>query len=104
VRVHSSPTSDLLLTNNGKFLFAASKGEGLAILRLRRSEGMGGCYNSFDISNYNFIETSSKPYLEAVQEKLKVLLEKRKAIFNELDEFKKEWEAKRQRETKNRNL
>lgn len=65
---------------------------------------MGGCYNSFDISNYNFIETSSKPYLEAVQEKLKVLLEKRKAIFNELDEFKKEWEAKRQRETKNRNL
>lgn len=26
VRVHSSPTSDLLLTNNGKFLFASSKG------------------------------------------------------------------------------
>ena len=74
IRVHSCPTSDLLLTNNGNFLFAASKGEGLAILRIRKSGGIGYCYNSFDISNYNFIETSCKPYLEAVQERLKVLL------------------------------
>ena len=50
---------------------------------------MGHFYNPFDISNYNFIETSSKPYLSTVQERLKGLLEKRKAIFNELDEYKK---------------
>jgi hypothetical protein len=85
VRVHCCPTADLLLTNNGKFLFASSKGEGLSILRIRKTGGMGQCYSPFDISNYNFIESSSKPYLESVQERLKGLLEKRKAIFNELD-------------------
>ncbi len=58
------------------------------------------CYNPCDLSNYNFIETSSKPYLETAHERLKVLLEKRKAIFNQLDQFKKEWEGKRQRESK----
>ena len=67
IRVHSSPTADLLLTNNGKYLFAVSKNEGLAIIRIRKNGGMGHHYNSFDISNYNFIETSSKPYLETVQ-------------------------------------
>ena len=63
VRVHSCPTSDLLLSNNGKYLFASSKGEGLGILKVRKNGGMGHFYNPFDISNYNFIETTAKPYL-----------------------------------------
>lgn len=54
IRVHSSPIADLLLTNNNKYLFTTSKGEGLAIIRVKKSN-MGGYYNSFDISNYNFI-------------------------------------------------
>ena len=85
VRVHSNPTTDLLLTNNGKYIFSVSKREGLAILRVKKGNGMIRCYNPCDLSNYNFIETSSKPYLETAHERLKVLLEKRKAIFNELD-------------------
>jgi hypothetical protein len=96
VRVHSRATAELLLTNNAKFLFASSRGEGLAILRVRKTGRPGRGYNSYDISNYNFIEITSKPYLETMRERLKVLLEKRKAIFNELDEYKKEWECKRQ--------
>lgn len=82
VKVHSSPTSDLLLTNNGKYIFSVSRREGLAILRVKKGNGMIRCYNPCDLSNYNFIETSSKPYLETAHERLKVLLEKRKAIFN----------------------
>ena len=86
VKVHYQPLSDLMLTNNCKFLFAAIKGDGLSILRAKRLAGSGkGGYSSFDISNYNFIESSSIPYLENVHEKLKGLLEKRKTIFNELD-------------------
>lgn len=54
-------------------------------MRVKRVSGGKGGYNPFDISNYNFIETSSTPYLENVHEKLKGLLEKRKTIFNELD-------------------
>jgi enolase len=64
--IHSSPIADLLLTNNNKYLFSSSKGEGLAIIKIKKNS-MGGYYNTFDISNYNFIETSSKPYLEMVQ-------------------------------------
>lgn len=67
VKVHYQPLSDLMLTNNCKFLFAAIKGDGLSILRAKRLPGSGkGGYSSFDISNYNFIESSSTPYLENV--------------------------------------
>lgn len=54
MKVHSCPTSDLLLTNNSKYLFVASKTEGLAILKIKKNGGFGG-YACFDISNYNFI-------------------------------------------------
>lgn len=100
VKIHCQPLSELKLTHNCRFLFAAIRGDGLSILRLRRIGGSLKGYSPFDVSNYNFIETSSSPYLEQLQERLKNLLEKRKAIFNELDEFKKEWEGKRQAETK----
>lgn len=72
----------------------------MSILRAKRFSGSKGGYNPFDISNYNFIETSSMPYLDNVHQKLKGLLQKRKTIFNELDEFKKEWQIKRINETK----
>lgn len=82
VKVHSQPLADIILTNNCKFLFTSIKGDGLTIMRVKRVAGGKGGYNPFDISNYNFIETSSSPYLENVHEKLKGLLEKRKTIFN----------------------
>jgi hypothetical protein len=63
VKIHSQPLTDIMLTNNCKFLFTAIKGDGLSILRAKRLAGSKGGYNPFDISNYNFIETSSSPYL-----------------------------------------
>jgi hypothetical protein len=66
VKVHLQPLADIILTNNCKFLFIAIKGDGLSILRVKRLSGGKGGYNPYDISNYNFIETSSTPYLETV--------------------------------------
>lgn len=63
----SQPLSELKLTHNCRFLFAAIKGDGLSILRLRRIGGSLKGYSPFDVSNYNFIETSSSPYLEQLQ-------------------------------------
>lgn len=45
--------------------------------------------------NLNKIEVSSKENQTANKEKLKILLEKRKACFNDFEEFKKEWDLKK---------
>ncbi len=67
VKIHCQPLSDLKLTHNCRFLFAGIRGDGLSILRLRRIGGSLKGYSPCDLSNYNFIETSSSPYLEQLQ-------------------------------------
>ena len=49
----------------------------------------------------NFVEMSSGNCLYQGREKLKVLLEKRKTSFNELEELKKEWDLRRQKVVRN---
>jgi hypothetical protein len=63
----------------------------VAVCRFKKIVKINGSksYSSFDISNCNYIETSSKSYLDNTHEKLKNLLDKRKTIFTELDELKK---------------
>ena len=99
VRVHHEPITEMLMSNNHKFMWCRLRGQGLGMLKAKWLASHT-VYNPFDISNYNFIETSSLPYLEHVHDKLKGLLERRKTIFNELEEFKKEWEMRRLKETK----
>lgn len=91
MKLSHNAVTQIHITNNLKYMFVAFKEEGLSICRLRKIIKYQGHnrYNEFDISNLNFLETSSKTCLEAGYEKLKTLLEKRKTVFNDLDEYKK---------------
>jgi hypothetical protein len=57
-------------------MFVGFKHEGLTICRLKKIIKYQGSnrYAEFDISNLNFLETSSKTCLESGYEKLKTLL------------------------------
>lgn len=66
----------MFLTNNLKYLFVTFKDDGIVICKIKKllKYESNSKYNEYDISNLNFIETSSKNFLDMGYEKLKILL------------------------------